>query len=377
MTDLLLAGAVRCIAPASFCARIEDLRALLAAVGWPVLAKPVDLVGGASSANPARPAAAPVGADTVDDAAGPTGATAAAIAIPAELSVVDLVPVGESAAGLRAPEPARAVADAGGLGGRGHAEAGPEAGLFPAPNLLGHLGWPHRALEVLAGFPLAEAGGCDVVPVPPRERPPLLVVSDVDSTLIAEEVIEELAEAAGTRQEVARITEAAMRGELDFAESLAQRVGTLAGVPGTIFAEVAARISPRPFARELVLALQARGGSFGAVSGGFMEVLTPLGEQLGLDYWAANTLEVQDGALTGRTVGAVVDRAAKSAILAEWLNRSGLGFSVAVGDGANDLDMFASSDLSIALCAKPAARAGANVVLTIPHLGGVAATLWR
>ncbi|WP_371174220.1 phosphoserine phosphatase SerB [Buchananella felis] len=374
MTDLFSAGAVRCIAPASLAARIEALAALLAGADWPVTATPVRVVGGApSAAMGADVAARPVpagaarhvpgvecGADAAAPACGVGGADRVpALALPPELAVVDLAPQ-------------RRLEAAGGAGDRTGGAA-----PFAAPSLLADLPWPRRAMEVLAAFPLAEAGGCDLVPVPPAQRPPLLVVSDVDSTLIAEEVIEELADAAGTRAEVARITEAAMRGELDFAQSLAQRVGTLAGVPGTIFAEVSARITPRPFAPELVGALHARGGRFGAVSGGFMEVLTPLGEQLGLDYWAANTLEVAGGALTGCTVGAVVDRAAKATILADWLARAGLGYSVAMGDGANDLDMFASSDLSIALCAKPAARAGANVVLTIPHLGAVAATLWR
>ncbi|MDO4792239.1 MAG: phosphoserine phosphatase SerB [Buchananella hordeovulneris] len=345
---------MRCIAPARLSARIDDLAALLAGAGWPVEQRVVARVG-------AGPAAA-VRADDV--AAGRPDETGghAGLALPAEVRVVDLFPAGG------AEHVQRGSAERAGAG---------EGVGFAAPNLLAQLSWPAAALRVLAGFPLAEAGGCDVVALPPVDRPALLIVSDVDSTLIAEEVIEELAEAAGTREEVARITEAAMRGELDFAASLAQRVRTLAGVPEGIFAEVAARITPRPFAVELVGALHERSGRFGAVSGGFMEVLTPLGKQLNLDYWAANTLEVADAQLTGRTVGAVVDRAAKSRILGQWLEDAGLSSSVAMGDGANDLDMFAAADLSIALCAKPAARAGANVVLTMPHLAAVAATLWR
>lgn len=230
---------------------------------------------------------------------------------------------------------------------------------------------------VVAQWPTAADGGCDIVPVPPAGRGPVLLVSDVDSTLIVEEVIEELAQAAGKREEVAALTAAAMRGELDFAASLAARVAALAGLPTTVLADVATAITPRPFARRLAATVQAYGGQIGAVSGGFIEVLAPLAARLGLDLTAANTLGSQDGRLTGTTVGPVIDRAAKATLLRQWAARSGLRDTVAVGDGANDLDMFAAAELSIALCAKPAARAAADVVLTLPHLGAVAAAVWR
>ncbi|WP_222842725.1 phosphoserine phosphatase SerB [Buchananella hordeovulneris] len=233
------------------------------------------------------------------------------------------------------------------------------------------------AQTVLARWPTAAEEGCDIVAVPSAARGPILLVSDVDSTLIAEEVIEELAQAAGKRAQVAALTEAAMRGELDFATSLTARVSTLAGLPTSTLTAVAASLTPRPFAAQLAAMVHAYGGQIGAVSGGFSEVLAPLAAQLGLDLTAANTLGSQAGHLTGTTVGPVIDRAAKAALLRDWSARSGLRDTVAVGDGANDLDMFAAAELSIALCGKPAARAAADVVLTLPHLGAVAAAIWR
>src|SRR5690606_26558830 len=136
-----------------------------------------------------------------------------------------------------------------------------------------------------------------------------LVVLDCDSTTIQDEVIELLADAAGSRERVAEVTERAMRGELDFAESLAERVATLAGTPETVFAEAYGRVRLSPGIRELIAAVHDRGGKVGVVSGGFHEVLDQIAEDLGLDFWRANRLEIGDGRLTGRTVGPVVDAA--------------------------------------------------------------------
>jgi phosphoserine phosphatase len=196
--------------------------------------------------------------------------------------------------------------------------------------------------------------------------PRFLTVLDVDSTLIEDEVIELLADAAGARDEVAAITERAMAGELDFAESLHARVATLAGLPSTVFAEAASRIRLTAGVPELVAGLHAHGSVIGVVSGGFHEVLDPIAESLGLDFWRANRLEVVDGALTGRVDGPVVDAAGKAAALREWAEEAGVapGHTVAVGDGANDLLMMDAAALSVAFNAKPRVRDHADVVVT-------------
>lgn len=194
-------------------------------------------------------------------------------------------------------------------------------------------------------------------------RRPRLLVLDVDSTLIEQEVIELLAERAGTRAEVAAVTEAAMRGELDFAASLAARVATLAGLPESVIADAAADVTLTPGARELVSTLQAAGWDVALVSGGFAEIVGPLAERLGIGLYRANRLEVTDGRLTGRTEGAVIDRAAKAHALVEFADQLGVapGDTVAIGDGANDLDMIAAAGLGIAFNAKPAVREAADV----------------
>jgi len=196
--------------------------------------------------------------------------------------------------------------------------------------------------------------------------PRFLTVLDVDSTLIEDEVIELLADAAGARDEVAAITERAMAGELDFAESLHARVATLAGLPSTVFADAAARIRLTAGVPELVAGLHAHGSVIGVVSGGFHEVLDPIAESLGLDFWRANRLEVVGGALTGRVDGPVVDAAGKAAALREWAEEAGVApaHTVAVGDGANDLLMMDAAALSVAFNAKPRVRDHADVVVT-------------
>ena len=187
-----------------------------------------------------------------------------------------------------------------------------------------------------------------------REGPGLLVM-DVDSTLIEQEVIELLADYAGVREQVARITRRAMRGELDFAASLHERVAALRGVPREVFAQVAEEVSLTAGAAELVEELHAGGCRVGVVSGGFEEVVLPLARSLGIDHAAANRLEVQDGALTGRVLGRVVDREEKVRLLRAWAQEDGVPMerTVAVGDGANDLGMIAAAGLGVAFCAKP------------------------
>lgn len=185
-----------------------------------------------------------------------------------------------------------------------------------------------------------------------------LIVTDVDSTLIQQEVIELLADHAGTRAEVTDVTERAMRGEIDFAASLRERVATLKGVPESAFADVLARVELTPGARELVAGARERGWEVGLVSGGFAEIVAPLAESLGITRFRANRLEVSGGLLTGRTVGPVIDRDTKAATLCAWADELGLPLSatVAVGDGANDLGMIAVAGVGIAFEAKPVVR---------------------
>ncbi len=191
------------------------------------------------------------------------------------------------------------------------------------------------------------------------------VIFDVDSTLIEDEVIELLADVAGKRAEVAAVTERAMAGELDFAESLIERVKSLAGLHESVFADVLARVKVTKGAVELIEAVHTAGGKVGAVSGGFTQVLTPLAKQLNLDFARANDLEVVDSHLTGRVLGNIVDRSAKAAALKEWSAESGieLGQTVAVGDGANDLEMLSLANLGVAFNAKPIVREAADYVL--------------
>ena len=206
-----------------------------------------------------------------------------------------------------------------------------------------------------------------------RTSASFLVVLDADSTLIHDEVIELLAEEAGSRSEVARITESAMRGELDFEQSLRRRVQTLAGLPVAVYERVGERIRVTDGVPELITGVQAAGGRIGVVSGGFHEILDPLGTRLGLDHWRANRLEVHDGLLTGALAGPVVDADAKAAALAEWAAAAGVPArrTVAIGDGANDLRMMTVAGLSVAFNAKPRVRQEAHLVIDRQDLSQV------
>ena len=200
-----------------------------------------------------------------------------------------------------------------------------------------------------------------------------LVVLDSDSTLIENEVIELLADAAGSLELVAAVTEQAMRGEIDFAQSLRARVKTLAGLPESVFADVGSLVRPTPGVHELIAGLHAHGSRIGVVSGGFHEVLDPLAESLGIDHWRANRLEVADGHLTGNLVGPIIDATAKADTLQEWAAELGVALpqTIAVGDGANDLKMMHVAGLGIAFNAKPLVRAKADVAIDICDLSQV------
>ena len=191
-----------------------------------------------------------------------------------------------------------------------------------------------------------------------------LVVLDADSTLIRDEVIELLADEAGRRDEVQAATEAAMRGEIDFAASLRSRVQALAGVPVGAFERVRSRVRPTPGVQELTAAVHARDGVVGVVSGGFHEILDHIAPVLGVDRWRANRLRVADGRLSGEVDGEIVDAAAKANTLSDWASELGLAphATIAIGDGANDLQMMRVAGLGVAFNAKPAVRAQASIV---------------
>jgi phosphoserine phosphatase len=204
-----------------------------------------------------------------------------------------------------------------------------------------------------------------------------LVVMDVDSTLVQGEVIEMLAAEAGCEAEVARVTAAAMAGELDFEASLRARVALLEGLPVEAVDRVRAAVRLTPGARTLVRTLKRLGYAVGIVSGGFTAVTDDLAAALGLDHARANVLEVVDGRLTGQVVGAVVDRAAKATALREFAAAQGLSMAqtVAVGDGANDLDMLEAAGLGIAFNAKPVVRDAADTAISVPFLDAVLSLL--
>jgi phosphoserine phosphatase len=200
-----------------------------------------------------------------------------------------------------------------------------------------------------------------------------LVVMDVDSTLIQDEVIDLLAARAGCAGEVAKLTAAAMRGELDFAAALRERVALLAGLDAGVLDEVRDELRLTAGARTLIGTLGGLGYKFGIVSGGFVQVIAPLAAELGIDYVAANVLEISAGKLTGRLSGPLIDRSAKAEALRRFAADAGVPPSqtVAVGDGANDLDMIAAAGLGIAFNAKQVVRDAADTSLSVPYLDAI------
>ena len=200
-----------------------------------------------------------------------------------------------------------------------------------------------------------------------------LVLLDVDSTLIQQEVIELLATKAGVNAEVVKITEAAMRGELDFEQSLLARVALLSGLSEDAIEQVRLEILLTPGARTLIRTLQRLGHTVCVVSGGFHNVIDPLLKELNISHYRANTLEIIDGKLSGKVVGAVIDRAAKAQALRDFaaLENINIEQTIAIGDGANDLDMIAIAGLGIAFNAKPAVKAAADSSVSAPYLDSV------
>ncbi|WP_082418330.1 phosphoserine phosphatase SerB [Flaviflexus massiliensis] len=207
------------------------------------------------------------------------------------------------------------------------------------------------------------------------EHGPALIVTDVDSTFIQDEAIELLARRANKEDEVKAVTDRAMRGELSFEESLTLRVAVLEGLPSTIIDHVAREIRPTPGAERLVELAHDRGARFGLVSGGFTKILDPLAERLSIDQWIANELEINDGVLTGRTIGPVIGRETKAEKVTSWADkyRVPLDRTVCVGDGANDLDMLGISGLGIAFQAKPIVREQADANISFNRLDAVGA----
>jgi phosphoserine phosphatase len=201
-----------------------------------------------------------------------------------------------------------------------------------------------------------------------------LIVMDVDSTLIQAEVIELLAEHAGRAPQIAAITEAAMRGELDFEGSLRERVAMLEGLDESILDTVRQSVEFSPGVRTLVRTLKRLDYEFAIVSGGFTQITDALAADLGIDYAAANVLEIEDGRLTGRLVGPIIDRAGKAEALKRFAAEAGVPLSqtVAIGDGANDLDMLATAGLGIAYNAKPVVREAADTAVNVPYMDTIA-----
>jgi phosphoserine phosphatase len=200
-----------------------------------------------------------------------------------------------------------------------------------------------------------------------------LVVMDVDSTLLQDEAIDLLADLVGCAAEVSALTAAAMRGEIDYAQALRRRVELLAGLSATAVDDLAGKLRLTPGARTLIRTLKRLGYRCGIVSGGFTQITDWLTAKLGLDYAAANTLEITGGRLTGRLTGDLIDRPGKERVLRQFAAEAGVPLSqtVAVGDGANDLDMIAAAGLGIAFNAKPAVRSAADTSLSVPHLDAI------
>src|SRR6266704_975162 len=224
----------------------------------------------------------------------------------------------------------------------------------------------HRRLTSLGADIAVQRGGL-------HRRAMRLVVMDVDSTLLQDEAIDLLADRAGCAAEVSALTRAAMRGEIEYASGLRRRVELLAGLDAGVLDELTEKLRLTPGARTLVRTLKRLGYRCGVVSGGFTQITDWLTADLGLDYAAANTLEIERGRLTGRVTGELIDRPDKERMLRLFAAEAGVPLSqtVAVGDGANDLDMIAAAGLGIAFNAKPAVRSAADTSVSVPHLDAI------
>lgn len=222
---------------------------------------------------------------------------------------------------------------------------------------------------------IARANGIDIAVEQSglTRRAKRIVLLDMDSTLIQQEVIDLIGTRYGVGDKVAAITESAMRGELDFVSSLSARVALLTGADLAILDEVKAEITLTPGARTLIRTLHRLGHKVGVVSGGFLNVIEPLLKELNIDFYRANTLETSGGKLTGKLTGAIIDRAAKADALREFAAKEGVALSqtIAIGDGANDLGMLEIAGLGIAFNAKPAVQAAADSSITSPYLDSV------
>jgi len=222
---------------------------------------------------------------------------------------------------------------------------------------------------------IARANGMDIAVEQSglARRAKRIVLLDMDSTLIQEEVIDLIAEKYGVGAQVSEITEAAMRGELDFSGSLAARVALLTGAETSILEEVKREITLTPGARTLIRTLHRLGHKVGVVSGGFINVIEPLLKELNIDFYRANNLEIIGDKLSGKITGKVIDREAKAEALREFANSEGVSLAqtIAIGDGANDLGMLEIAGVGIAFNAKPAVRAAAASSINSPYLDSV------
>lgn len=232
---------------------------------------------------------------------------------------------------------------------------------------------PDKLRDVLAREASVQGVDIAVQPANLMRRGMRLIVMDVDSTLIQGEVIEMLAAHAGCEAEVSRVTEAAMRGELDFAESLRERVALLEGLDASALDRVYADLVLSPGARTTVRTLRRLGYRFALVSGGFSQITDRLAQDLDIHYSAANELEIVDGKLTGKVVGEIVDRAGKARALTRFAEQVGIPLSatIAIGDGANDLDMLNVAGLGIAFNAKPVVQQAVNTAVNVPYMDAI------
>lgn len=229
---------------------------------------------------------------------------------------------------------------------------------------------PDRLRALLATEAASQGVDVAVQPANLLRRGMRLIVLDVDSTLIQGEVIEMLAAHAGFEDEVARVTEQAMAGEIDFEESLRARVRLLAGLDHRVLDDVYEQIVITPGARTMVRTLRRLGYRFAIVSGGFSQITERLADDLGIHFSRANELEIVDGRITGEIVGDVIDRAGKATALREFAEKVGVAVEsvIAIGDGANDLDMLNAAGLGIAYNARPVVRAAADTSVNVPYL---------